>query len=301
MARHIRLPGIVDMVLVSDPAEIRALDDQPKIDRNFIPRGPLVNRLVIGRICRWFQIMGQLLPSLTARGDQVRTARQEQLIAALDPAHESSQGSMLWTNAQIDSLAAYVRGADGEEAAAITTQEIVGRLFDAQYHADRASWQAAKMIDQFRDGFSPIQIVWQLTGQLRRARDILVDRAKDDRWTMHGTAIGVHGIVHALARMRALRALPTATSFSDDAVLGQCLAPPKQVPRTVEAPFETPFVRDSLKAGAIVMLQLGTAGSKAPDGEMVFMRDHWNACPARAFVTELLKMVWQRSLSSAVG
>src|SRR5215469_2741441 len=156
MARHIRVPGIVDVVLVSDPAEIRILDDQQKIDRNFIQRGPVVNRLIVGRIRRWFEIMGQLLPSLTPRGDQVRAERQKQLAAALDPALES-KGSRLWTDEQIDSLAAYVRGACGSEAAAIITQEIVGRLFDPQYHANRVTWQAAKMIDQFRDGFSPIQ------------------------------------------------------------------------------------------------------------------------------------------------
>ena len=59
MARHIRVPGIVDVVLVSDPAEIRALNDHAKIDRNFIPRGPLINRLIDGRIRHWFEIMGQ--------------------------------------------------------------------------------------------------------------------------------------------------------------------------------------------------------------------------------------------------
>ena len=127
------------------------------------------------------------------------------------------------------------------------TQQIVGNLFDPLYHADRATWKAAELLDQFRDGFSPIQIVWQLTGQLRRARDLLVARAKDDRWTMHGTAIGVHGVVQALARMRALRALPTAGSLSDEAVLWQSLTPPKQVPRTVEARFETPLVAERLE------------------------------------------------------
>jgi hypothetical protein len=40
MARHIRVPGIVDVVLVSDPAEIRAFNDALSVDRNFIPRGP---------------------------------------------------------------------------------------------------------------------------------------------------------------------------------------------------------------------------------------------------------------------
>ena len=92
----------------------------------------------------------------------------------------------------------------------LSTQQIVGRLFDPQSIAPIvATWKAARLIDQFRDGFSPVQIVWQLTGQLRRARDLLVERVRNDRWAMHGTAIGVHGIVQALARMRQLRALPT--------------------------------------------------------------------------------------------
>ena len=93
MARHIRVPGIVDVVLVSDPAEIRAFNDALSVDRNFIPRGPLINRLIVGRIRRWFEIMGQLLPSLMPRSDQVRADRQQKLAAALDPAG----GATLWT------------------------------------------------------------------------------------------------------------------------------------------------------------------------------------------------------------
>ncbi len=44
MATRIRVPWVLDVVLVSEPSEIRALDDEPLIDRRFIPRGPLVNR-----------------------------------------------------------------------------------------------------------------------------------------------------------------------------------------------------------------------------------------------------------------
>ena len=72
MAQRIRVPRLVDLVLVADPSEIRALNDEPRLDRRFLPRGPLVNRLIAGRIRRWFQIKGQPLPSLAARGDQVR-------------------------------------------------------------------------------------------------------------------------------------------------------------------------------------------------------------------------------------
>jgi hypothetical protein len=292
MAQHIRVPGLVDVVLVSDPAEIRTLDDEPQIDRNFIPRGPLINRLIVGRIRRWFEIMGQLLPSLLPRGDQVRASRQQQLAAALDPAG----GAALWTEAQIDALAAYVRGQGDDESPAITTQQMIGRLFDPLYVADRATWKAAKMIDQFRDGFAPVQIIWELTGTLRRACNLLVKHAKEDRWAMHGTAIGVHGVVQALAQMRQLRASATAKSLSEDAVIWQCLTPPKQVPRTAEASFVSPQVSGSMSAGTVLIFQLEAAGPQAPDAEMVFMRGHWNACPARVFVVALLQTVWRRSL-----
>jgi len=114
VARHLRVPGIVDVVLVSNPAEIRTLNDHPKIDRNFIPLGPMMNRFIVGRIRRWFEIMGQLLPSLTPRDDRVRVDRQQQLAAALDSEHESSQGSMLWGGCGLGADAGVARVADGD-------------------------------------------------------------------------------------------------------------------------------------------------------------------------------------------
>jgi hypothetical protein len=292
MARRIRVPGIIDIVLVAEPAEIRALDEERRIDRNFVARGPLVNRLVVGRIRRWFAIKHQPLPSLAPRGDEVRAERQKQLAAALDPAG----GAPLWSDAHLGELATYLRGGRSEDAMAVTAQEIVGRLFDGRYRADQGSWNAAKLIDQFRSGFSPIQLIWQITGRLRRARDLLVERAMGDRWSMHGTAIGVHGIVQALVRMRDLRAQPNPKSLDDNAVLWRCLLPPKQVPRTVEAALQTPFVGKPLQPGTVVMLQLEAAGPGAPDAELVFMRGHWNQCPASAFVCALLRSAWHRSL-----
>ncbi|MFZ0496712.1 MAG: hypothetical protein WBD78_01100 [Methylocella sp.] len=292
MAQRIRVPGLVDLVLVADPSEIRALNEEPRLDRRFLPRGPLVNRLIAGRIRRWFQIQGQPLPSLAARGDQVRAERQRELEIALDPA----SGRALWSEQQLDKLASFVRGAGTHEGTAITVQEIAGRLFDPLYAADPESWRAATLIDRFREGFSPVQIIWLITGRLRRARALLVERANQNRWAMHATAIGVHGIVAALERMRQLRALPDATSLGDDAVLGRCLAPPKQVPRTVEASLASPFVAGEMQPGALVMLKLDAADPSTPGAETVFMQGHWNGCPAWAFVTALLQSVWHRSL-----
>src|ERR1700730_6086341 len=292
MAQRIRVPGLVDLVLVADPSEIRAFNEEPRLDRRFLRGGPLGNRLIAGRIRRWFQIKGQPLPSLAARGDQVRAERQRELALALDPAG----GRVLWSEQQLDKLASFVRGDGTHDGAAITVQEIVGRLFDPLYAADPESWSAATLIDRFREGFSPVQIIWLITGRLRRARALLVERAKQNRWTMHGTAIGVHGIVAALERMRQLRALPDAPSLGDDAVLGRCLAPPKQVPRSVEAGLASPFVGGGLQPSALVTLKLDAAEPSAPGAETVFMHGHWNGCPAWAFVTALLQSVWHRSL-----
>jgi hypothetical protein len=292
MARRIRVPGLVDVVFVTDPSEIRAFNEDPRLDRKFLPRGPLVNRLIVGRIRRRFEIKSQPLPSLAPRGDQVRAEKQQELATALYPA----SGRALWSDEQLDKLAFFVRGVGTYDGAAITVQEIVGRLFNPLYAADPESWRAAILIDRFREGFSLIQMIWQITGRLRRARALLVERAKQNRWTMHGTAIGVHGIVRALERMRQLRALPDATSFSDDEVLGRCLAPPRQVPRTVEASLAAPFVAGEMQPGALVMLKLEAAEPSAPGAETVFMHGHWNGCPAQAFVTALLQSLWHRSL-----
>ena len=120
MARRIRVPGIVDVVLVADPAEIRALNDEPRLDRKFIPRGPLINRLIVGRIRHWFKIMGQFLPSLLPRGDQVRADRQQELATSLDPAN----GATLWSEDQLDALAAYVRGIGDDDAAGMTSSRL---------------------------------------------------------------------------------------------------------------------------------------------------------------------------------
>jgi hypothetical protein len=291
MARRIRVPGLVDIVLVTEPAEIRALDEEPKVDRHFTRRGPLLNRLITRRIRRWFHIRGQLLPSLAPRGDAVRAQRQQQLAGSLPPAG----GRPVCTEAQLDRLASFVRGGSSRDDAAVTVQEIVGKLFYPDYEADQASWKASELIDRFRDGFSPVQILWLLTGRLGRARRLLLDRARQDRWAMHGSAIGMHGILHALERMRDLRVASEARSLGDDAALARCLAPPRQVPRTVEAMLSTTVTARHLQPGTLVMLRLGTAGPYAPDAETVFMHGHWNACPAQAFVTELLRAVWRRS------
>jgi hypothetical protein len=285
------VPGLVDIVLVTEPEELRALDDDPKVDRNFAARGPLINRLITRRIRRWFHIDDQRLPSLVPRDDVVRAERQQQLFNSLPPAG----GRAVATTAQLARLASFVRGTSARDEAAVTVQEIIGRALNPDYTADQESWKASELFDRFRDGFSLREIFWRITGRLRRSRQLLIDRAQRDRWTMHGTAIGMHGVIQALDRMRDLRAAPDAESLGEDEVLARCLAPPRQAPRTVETTLATPVAAKNLRPGTLVMLRPREAWPRAPRPEMAFMHGHWNACPAQAFVTELIRAVWRRS------
>ncbi|MEZ5787077.1 MAG: hypothetical protein R3D62_11565 [Xanthobacteraceae bacterium] len=289
MVRRIRIPGLIDLVLVDDPSDIRALDDNPRIDRNFIRRGPLLNRLIVGRLRRWFEIAGAMLPSFLPRVDGERVERRNALADRLTPTNER-----LWSEAQLDRLSGFVRGQGSREDAAVIVQEIVGRLFFPDYVADRTSWEAAETIDEQSAGVSLSQLLRLVTGRAHKARKLLVERARNDRWAMHGTAIGGHGIVHALERMRILRSNAEAAALGDDAVLARCLRPPRQVPRTVETTLSHPSTGE-LRPGAMILLRLERAWPAAPDAEMIFMRGHWNACPAAAFVAALVLAVWRRS------
>lgn len=292
MARRYRIPGIIDLTFVDKVREVRALSDAPALDRRFERRGPLVNRLIAGRIRRWFRVDGAFLPALAPREDAARAERQKSLRAALDPA----AGRPLWSDAQIDRLADYLRGRIAREEAAVVLQEIVGQRFDPAYVADRASWKAAEMIDDFRERFvSPRHLLWLITGRLRRARELLVERAGRDPHAMHATAIGVHGIMDALGRMRELRGRPGSDSIDAAVAVGQCLRPPRRVLRTVDAAFATPATAAPLQTGSMVMLEFEAAGLHAPDPDIIFMHGHWSYCPAEVFVPALLQAVWHKA------
>jgi hypothetical protein len=113
---------------------------------------------------------------------------------------------------------------------------------------------------------------------------------------MHGTAIGVHGIMKALERMQALRARPESGSIDEFVAVSRCLHPPRRVPRTVEALVTTSATARPLPPGAMVMLNLEEAGPHAPDPDITFMHGHWSFCPAEAFIPALLRAVWREAV-----
>lgn len=295
MARRIRFPWLVDLTLVADPAEIALFADDARLDRRFAgrSRGPLVNRLLTGRIRRWFHARGTPLPALAGRDDAERQRGSRELATAL------ATTQPLWTDAQLDRLGAYVNGRGSRDEIGVVVQALVGRAVRDGYRADAASWEAARLIDAYRDGFALRQIGWLLTGRLRRARQLLDDRAGGSAPLMHATAIGLHGIVNALERMRALRREFGGSPPGEDVALARCLHPPRRVPRAVEALLASEVTPRPLPPGAVVLLELERAGEHAPGPATTFMRGSWSACPAEAFVTTLLQAVWRAATGAA--
>ena len=99
-------PGITDIVVVTDPAEIRTISNDPRFDRDFIGRGPVRNVQLLRKLLRIFSLNGRLFSIILPRTNPSRAAAQEELWSRLnDKADEVKHGP-----AELEPLAEWVRG-----------------------------------------------------------------------------------------------------------------------------------------------------------------------------------------------
>ena len=290
MARRISVPLLLDLVLVDYPAEIRELNDDPRVTRRFRRRGRLVNRVLQGRLLDVMHVRGALLPALAPHEDAERAERQRTLEQELNPLRNRP----LWTEADLAPLAAYVRGKVGEERVGPAVQQLVGRLFVPDYRADEESYRAAKLVDAY-PGSNPLRALWwRLSGRLGRARDLLWDKAKQDRHAIHATTIALHNIVYALRTMRDLAADPgRRLRAGADSIVQQCLSAPPRLLRRSREGFATRALPGAMPAGALIVFNLNRAHAATMDADLAFMTRGWSRCPAHAFVPALLRAVWE--------
>jgi hypothetical protein len=284
---RLHILGLVDVMRVDDPALITALADDRRIDRDYQVRGPLLNRIITGRIRNILKVKGEPLPPVAPHGPARPLAAQTALEARLNPlAPGLSQG-----DASLKPLADYVRTGSGQVGP--LTQQAVGRLFSPDYVGDGRSWAAAMVLDAAPRSFNPILIIWWwITDAVAKSRRLLAEKVHDDPSGLHGTGVAVHNIVGGFQKMRTLWADPRARhQLSAEAAAAQCLVAPTQV------------VRQPLRSGAslagdfddttLVLLQLEAARVQSPTQEMVFMAQSWSRCPAHAWVPALLAGVWR--------
>jgi len=287
--RSIRIPFLIDLKRADTEPDIRALVPDQRLDRDFLSRGPLVNRMLVGRIDEALRVDGKPLPSVAPRGDQERARSQAALHARLDPAK-----GPLWDDETLGRLVGAVRGSAGADIGP-AVQQAVGRLFDKHYVGDADSFQAAKDLDDAVHAVNPVRLfVLKRLGQLRRSRRLLTERVNGDLAGVHGTGIAVHNIVRGLEHMRELwRRTPRPSA---DEVVRACLFAPKTVLRQATGKGGT--IAGDVRPGTLVLLELEKARGVSPSAETVFMAGTWAECPAGAFVAALIRAVWEGALAA---
>jgi hypothetical protein len=289
---RLHIPGLVDILRLDQPDQIVEAANDPRLDRNYIAKGPLLNRIVAGRIRKVLQLDGAPLPPVSPRGADRPLAAQAQLEARLNALTTD------WSHddPSIKALADYVRGQGDAKMAGPLAQQAVGRLYNDDYIGDDRSWAAALVLAAAPRTFNPFLLIWwALTGRVNASRRLLAGKVGGDPSGLHGTGVAIHNIVAGLVRMRGLWADRNARHrLSAEAAAAQCLVAPGQV---VRQPLKSgEMVAGDFKDTTLVLLQLDAAHQRDPTQELAFMTQSWSRCPAHAWVPALLVGVWRAAL-----
>ena len=292
MARALRIAGLLDLLIADDPGQILGLARDPRLDRRFEPAGPLLNRIIAGRVRRVLRIDGRPLPAVAPRAAPGRAERQAELEARI------ADRRVVADDEHLDALAAHVLGRRDPEAIGPLAQEAVGRLFMPEYRSTPGTWAAALLLDAAARSFNPLRnLVRLITGSVRRARRLLADRVDRDPAALHTTGIAVHNLVRALDRMRDLAARPAGPrGFTAAQAVSICLAAPDGVLRQATAIGAT--VAGTFRPGTLVLFRLDAAHAASLQRDIAFMTEEWSRCPAHAWVPALLAAAWERAAAA---
>jgi hypothetical protein len=284
-------PGITDIVVVTDPAEVRTISNDSRFDRDFIARGSIRNVQRIRKMLRVWSLNGRLFPFILPRTDTSRAAAQDALWSRLNvKADEVKHGP-----AQLEPLAEWVRGIEPADKLNLLVQQNIGRLFAETFTATEESWAAASIVLE-AGNFSTImkRPGWRISGRLERAKTLLASMLKGDLAAVNATITGPRLIIGSLNKMRRLAADPALrSSITTDAAMDECLVPPPVVVRQAKTSGEVggcPFRR-----GSLFILELGSASKGAANRDLVFLSQSWSRCPAEKWVPALLEGVWTRA------
>jgi hypothetical protein len=283
------IPGIIDIVVVTDPVEIRTISNDSRFDRDFIGHGPVRNVQRLRKMLRIFSLNGRLFPPMLPRTNLSRAAAQDELWSRLTvKADEVKQGPV-----ELEPLAEWVRGIGTAEKLDLLVQQSIGRLFVETFTATEESLAAARMVLEAASSSNVLRMLgWRISGRLERAKALLASMVNGDLAGVAGMVRGRQLIVDGLHKMRQLAADPTLpSSITTDAVSDECLFAPTVVRRakTSGEVGGCPFRR-----GSLFILGLPSASQGAANRDIVFLSQSWSRCPAEKWVAALLEGVWTR-------
>jgi hypothetical protein len=287
-------PGISDVVVVTDPGEIRTVSNEARFDRDFAGHAPIRNMLRVRKMLRIFSVNGRLFPTMLPRTDPIRAAAQDELWLRLNAKAEEVRR----VPAELEPLAEWVRGSGTAKDIGLLVQQSVGRLFVETFTATDESWAAACLVLEAASSSSFLKMLgWRISGKLEKAKALLASMVNGDLAAVNGIGVALHHIVDGLHKMRQLAADPTLrSSITTDAAVDECLFAPDTVVRQAKTDGEVsgcPF-----KRGSLFILGLGSASKGAANRDLVFLSQRWSRCPAEKWVPALLQGVWTRVLAT---
>src|ERR1700730_2995222 len=163
-------PGITDIVVVTDPVEIRTVSNDSRFDRDFIGHGTVRNVQRLRKMLRIFSLTGRLFPTMLPRTDLSRAAAQDELWSRLNvKADEVKHGP-----AQLEPLAGWVRGIGTAEKLDPLVRQSIGRLFVETFTATEESLAAAHMVLEAASSSNILRMLgWRISGRLGRGKTLL--------------------------------------------------------------------------------------------------------------------------------
>ena len=285
-------PGITDIVVVTDPTEIRIISNDARFDREFIGHGPIRNVQLLRKMLRIFSFKGRRIPPLLPRTKPGRDAAQDELWSRLSiKADEVKHGP-----AELEPLAEWVRGIGNSEKLGMLVQQSIGRLFVETFTATQESLAAGRLVLEAASSSNGLKMLWwRISGRLERAKALLASMVNGDLAGALALITARQLFIDGLHKMRQLAADPAIrSSITADVAADECLFAPDTVIRQAKTSGEVggcPFRR-----GTLFILGLGSASKGAANRDLVFLRQSWSRCPAEKWVPALLEGVWTRSV-----
>ena len=289
--KRYHIPGFLDVYEVSDPNDIEAVNNDPRIDRQFDSRTCPLNWLLVKRSLSVLTYAGKRFPTMSPRDSMERKSAQKALWDRLN----LKVPDVKLGPEELEPLAQWVRGNGAPESLVLQAQQILGRLFSETFVATAESWDAATtLVSAPRSSNVPKLIWWKITGKVRRAKRRLASMVNDDLSAVNAIGIAVHNLVNSLRRMR---------SIYSDVNLRRTLSPPDAVTRCLVAPasiFRQATAAGELKdkqfsSNSLFILNIGDAARLEGAGALVFMKDSWSSCPAAHWIPAMLEGVWLRA------
>jgi hypothetical protein len=292
--KRIRIPGLVDIAIVTDASEAESLAQNTSLDRAYADRSTLVNGLLLRRICNTLQHGGKRFPTITPRNDANRSAAQ----AALSERLRAISIHYADGPDKLEPLARWVRGQGSNDACGPLLQDIVGKLFNPTFRATTDTWNAALLLNQATRTMNPLRLAWwAITGKLEKARQLLAQAMLGDLASVHAIGIAVHNIVSGMQTMRTLYRDPAQrAALAAEQAARQCIFAPEAVLRQPISPIAAE--NQLLGTATVLLLKLQEANSAAPGGSVAFLSGAWSECPASQWVPALLQGTWRRALHS---